>query len=301
MIWGTILCLAVLAALWCRVAGLHLVFTMDGVRWCGIVIGGWAAFFIYCRVRLPKFVPPLQAVAQVVLLGIVMAILQYPATSAGGPTADAALAAFDQRLGIDWQSIFVSVWQNPLLFDLLRRCYLSLLPQLFPVIFLVGILDPQRLKHFVTANTLGQALTILGAVMWPAAGEFVRLHLPFISDPLGYPAEFEAVRNGTLRVLHESAITGIIQFPSYHAMLAVFIMNAVARLPGWIMCPIWTFEILIIFSTPAMGGHYIADVVAGIVAALLSIAAARALHSAGWRDLRRFERRTPQREAAPQS
>ena len=69
---------------------------------------------------------------------------------------------------------------------------------------------------------------------------------------------------------------GIITFPSLHAALAVIIVAALwpLRMARWVCVLI---NAAMLAATPIEGSHYLADVLAGLVVAAVSLAAARAL------------------------
>ena len=88
-----------------------------------------------------------------------------------------------------------------------------------------------------------------------------------------FAVQFDAVREGGLRALDPMRLTGLISFPSYHALLAVLVACAFAHLPK--LFPfVLALELAIIAFSPLIGGHYIADVLAGIAMGLLAFYAA---------------------------
>ena len=136
---------------------------------------------------------------------------------------------------------------------------------------MVGMFDPRRLRIFVLANTIGLTLCVLLSMLFPQpAGSAIR-YPGYTSDPV---SQFNAVRDGTLRVLDLGHITGIITFPSYHTLLAILVGYAFVGLPRlfpWIAA----FQFAIIITTRGVGGHYFADMIAGAALAVLAIWSAR--------------------------
>jgi membrane-associated phospholipid phosphatase len=59
-------------------------------------------------------------------------------------------------------------------------------------------------------------------------------------------------------------------FPSFHATLAVLCAYA-ARPLRILKFPLLALNLLIVLSSPAMGGHYFVDIIAGIILAALTI------------------------------
>ena len=84
------------------------------------------------------------------------------------------------------------------------------------------------------------------------------------------------LRDGAVRELDLSHMTGIVSFPSYHAALPVILfwgLYPVTRLR--VPAAIWAG--LTIVATPLFGGHYGVDVLAGLLLAMLALAVARRL------------------------
>ncbi len=83
-----------------------------------------------------------------------------------------------------------------------------------------------------------------------------------------YVAQMAALRDGALRVIDLGDVQGLVVFPSFHAALAV-ICAAVAQ-ERWIV-PVWGFNLLIVAASPAIGGHYFVDILAGILLACITV------------------------------
>ena len=81
------------------------------------------------------------------------------------------------------------------------------------------------------------------------------------------------LRDGSLRALDLFQLGGVVTFPSFHAAAAVLYAWAL-----WPVCWIRWLALLpnaaMLVATPIGGGHFLADVIAGIIVAGLSILAA---------------------------
>ena len=76
-----------------------------------------------------------------------------------------------------------------------------------------------------------------------------------------------------MRALDLGAMTGIVTFPSFHAASAAIYLWALW--PVKLLRPIAILaNVAMIAATPAVGGHYFVDVVAGLALAAASIAVA---------------------------
>ena len=114
----------------------------------------------------------------------------------------------------------------------------------------------------------------------PALGAYHEFGLSVQDFPLFKPGAFEShlvdfplIRDGSMRALDLDAMTGIVTFPSFHAASAVIYLWALW--PVKLLRPIALIaNLLMIAATPAVGGHYFVDVVAGLALAAASIAVA---------------------------
>jgi membrane-associated phospholipid phosphatase len=94
-----------------------------------------------------------------------------------------------------------------------------------------------------------------------------------------YIPALEALRAGTLDTLVWNKLEGIIQFPSFHAALAVIFTYA-ARHRWWTLIPFAALNALMLAATPPIGGHYLVDTLAGLAVAVVAIAVSRRLQPA---------------------
>ncbi|HUC69964.1 MAG TPA: phosphatase PAP2 family protein, partial [Stellaceae bacterium] len=65
---------------------------------------------------------------------------------------------------------------------------------------------------------------------------------------------------------------------SYHTVLAVLLTYAHRR--SSLLAPVALVNAVMLFSVPSFGGHYLIDIIAGIIVAMLAIAATTAAHHA---------------------
>jgi membrane-associated phospholipid phosphatase len=117
-------------------------------------------------------------------------------------------------------------------------------------------------------------------ILMPAAGAFVYYHLPEASST-GYVAQWAGLRNGTLRTFNPFEVQGLVMFPSFHATLAVLCAYA-ARPLRIFKIPLLALNLLIILSSPAEGGHYFIDIIAGIILAALTVSLPGHILSGAW-------------------
>jgi membrane-associated phospholipid phosphatase len=215
---------------------------------------------------------------QVVVFSCIAGAVSYQVAAHGGPRWDSAFRAWDQALGFDSPAFFAILEARPLLASLNEAMYHSLIPQMVTALLALawsGKLLEMRVLLFATIAS-GLAAVLISAAL-PAAGN---LYSPGAYPNLGssaawlHRADIASLRDGSLRTLDFASLQGIVTFPSYHAALATIYIAAFRAVRGlrWIG---GGWAVLTIASTPAGGGHYLVDVIAGIALALAALALAR--------------------------
>ena len=188
------------------------------------------------------------------------------------PLQDAHLARVDDLLGISVPNI--TSWSaHHRVGALVNRTYPLLSPLLTLSVFLPALTGKvKNAQKFVMANL---AAFLIGLPLFAL--------LPAIGPWYGYgftptPHQIEC-QTALLLFRGEgnpaSQLDGIICFPSFHVIWAIF---CVAALWGFrfLRIPVSLLSGLIIFSTVTTGWHYFIDVLGGIVVAGLSLATAKA-------------------------
>jgi membrane-associated phospholipid phosphatase len=208
--------------------------------------------------------------------------LSYLITSADLPLRDALLADFDRVLGFDWLGFLNATNSSPLLAKLLTWAYQTTGPvSLLVIVWLAFHRRGERLAEFIAVLSL--SAVALCATMWlvPAAGGFA-FYEPAPELFGNYSAQgemwsfaraFTMLRSGALSVIDLSALEGVVSFPSFHTMLGLMTIYAV-RDTRWLMIPVLLVNGDMIVSTLTVGGHHLADVLAGaglIFAAILLV------------------------------
>jgi membrane-associated phospholipid phosphatase len=215
---------------------------------------------------------------EVVVFSCIAGALSYQLAAQGGPLWDPTFRAWDIALGFDAPAAFGFLDARPQLAALNEAMYHSLIPQMVAALLALawcGKVLEMRVLLFASVAS-GLAAVLVSAAL-PAAGN---LYSPEAYPNLGssaawlHRADIAALRDGTLRTLDLGAMKGIVTFPSYHAALATIYIAAFRGIPAlrWIG---GGWAALTIASTPAGGGHYLVDVVAGVVLALAALALAR--------------------------
>ncbi len=212
------------------------------------------------------------AFLQMTLFTILGVVLTYLLAARAGPLWDAEFSAADARLGLVWPTVFAAADRMPAALLMLGGiAYHSLVLQMVvSIVLLAGAGRLQRLRTMVAAAILSGTVTVLISGVMPALGN--------LFDPLHYKALWPSVawldrdlvlrlRDGTLRQVDLSHMTGIVSFPSYHAALPVILVWGL-RPFSRIRAPATVWAGLTIVATPLFGGHYAVDVLAGLVLAI---------------------------------
>jgi len=230
------------------------------------------AFYIRLRPR-PQIASLAGAAADLVAFSAAAAVLSYLAVALGFPLVDNTLAALDDRLGLDWLGYYHWYKAQPLPIKLVMM--LSYFSDIMQILVLIVVFNFMGRSHGAADRCRlliwGYALTVLAAIgisgILPAAGEFVRHGVELDT---GYIPQFQSAYDCTMTVIDLKTVQGIITFPSFHAALSVVIVFSAYGI--WpLFGPLLVVNVIDILSTPVMGGHYFADVFAGVGIALFCI------------------------------
>ena len=259
-------------------------FAPGGVLKPAVIIGGYLGVAYYNARRRngrdPVVIFILGSTGQVLLIPILMTPMTYIAASANLPLQDAALAALDRGLGLDWHAYYDFISAHHWMVLSAVAAYSMIKWPIFGIPVVLGFARHyRRIQEFTLAFAIALVVTTVISALVPAAGiydvqHFANPNVPFTSEAItDQLKDFPAVRDGSLRAMDLMSLTGIITFPSFHAASAVIFLWAFWAV--WWMRPIAIVaNIGMLFATPYIGSHYFIDVFAGIAIAIVSIAAA---------------------------
>ncbi|ODP34177.1 phosphatase PAP2 family protein [Pandoraea sp. ISTKB] len=201
---------------------------------------------------------------------------QYLSVSVSAPDIANWLVSADARLGIDWPSLYHAMRARPWLDVTLSLAYQSVFPQLalLPLV-LIYTRNIASYAEFVVQFMVASAVVMLIATLFPAESAFVHFH---IQDPntVSTVSDFMDFRTGKMRELSIWTAQGLISFPSFHAVLGVLFTYATRKVER--LFPfVFGWNALMIVSTPTHGGHYVWDVIMGLVVGAIAIAIGRVL------------------------
>jgi membrane-associated phospholipid phosphatase len=226
----------------------------------------------------PKVFLCLVALAQLVMAVPVILTLTYVAVSINLPLQDARLLAWDRALGFDFRSFLDFTNHHRELIPLLAQSYSSINLQLLVIVLLLPLTGCyRRVAETVCAVTLAILATTLIAALIPAIGVYGALGLQASDFPQLVPQAYydtlrdvPLVREGRLHKLSLTQLSGVLTFPSFHAASAILFMWACWPL-RWVRLVVIPWNIVMMVATPPGGGHYLVDVLAGVLVAIASI------------------------------
>ncbi|MBR0797795.1 phosphatase PAP2 family protein [Bradyrhizobium jicamae] len=212
-----------------------------------------------------------RAVLPIGALLIAGSTLSYLITAADLPLRDSALADVDHLLGFDWPDFLRAANASPLVAMLLTKAYLAtgLITQLV-LLWLVLRRRGDRLVEFMAVLSLSTVALCITMWLVPAAGAFAYFkpapqiygNFAAFGEMWSFSRTFAALRDGALSVFDLSNIDGVVSFPSFHTMLGVMTIYA-ARDTRWVALPVLVVNATMIVATMPVGGHHLADVLAG--------------------------------------
>lgn len=213
-----------------------------------------------------------------IALSLLVLISSYLAISVNYPLADPFLARLDRWLGFDGLAFVRLVDGVPVLSWLLMHAYASFAPQLLllPILLILLGQPASAIALVLSYGMAGFAASAI-SVWFPALGAHVTYGiasqtLSSVNVHFGYAFlnEFHAVRDQATFVLSVATAQGILTFPSLHTAVAILCAAATSN-HVLLRYPVLVLNVLMVVSTLTHGGHYLIDVLAGMVLALLAL------------------------------
>lgn len=238
---------------------------------------------VYTRWRPePMISAASSAAAFLIAFTSIAALFSFLTLRLAAPLQDDFYARADSALGFDWAAHIRWLSDHPTILYALNLSYFSCLVQIAVIVIGLATLAPCALSRFLLLfAATASVVCILGALA-PAAGAYAvhpldQQTLGSLPDPLTgrwHMEQFLAARSGALKSLNLIKLEGVIQFPSFHAALAVILTHSLRCIP-WLGFPALLLNGAMLISTIAIGGHYLVDVIAGVLIAIIAIAATR--------------------------
>lgn len=253
------------------------------------------AFAYRNRTDAPKLAIGGEAAAILLTMLSLGTLITYAAGSASFafPYADAKLHAADLAIGFDWLSYAGTINDYPTACRILKLAYNSFNFQ--PLLLLTAlVLTSQfaRLRVFLLAMFIALAATSIIFIFFPAISAYgyfgdAARQLTAIYPPEGdvhitilqqHIAFLEGLRDGSFRQVSAQTLTGLITFPSFHAVVACLFMWTAWTVRGLRIVALVT-NILMLAASPLFGAHYVVDLFAGAAVATFSVILASAVYA----------------------
>lgn len=256
--WFLIAGLITIDVVWCIFSGL----TIDGAwKIGGVLFFSFVLYFIF-RQRSRFIADCAEGLALWILFTAAACTLTYLCATLALPLQDDLLTNIDRAMGFDWLQWRNVVLKSPLLYWILFAAYASHFAQTalsilyFPLTNKTG-----RGRELLILATLTILPTAVISALFPAMG-------PLTDGP--HVAHMLSLRAAGSWEFDLLGMEGIVTMPSYHTVLAVLFTYAYwgAGMVGW---SIAALNLVMLLSIPPIGGHYLSDMIAGGVIAVLAI------------------------------
>jgi hypothetical protein len=228
---------------------------------------------LYYRWRSESnFVLCVNALLHLVLFSSSYTILMYCLATFNNPLIDPVLVDIDARLGCHLPAVVSWAKAHPTVERVLHMAYDTLLPQtaLIAALGLVG--DRRPLEAFVKRFMLSALLTAAVFYAYPAAGPFEAYGYELNDAQARYMAHLEGLRAGDMDTISLHHAEGLITFPSFHATWAILL-----ALGCWHRRRLFALSSvlngMVVIATLTTGWHYLTDVFAGMIVAVVAIGA----------------------------
>ncbi|MEK4034378.1 phosphatase PAP2 family protein [Methylocystis sp. IM3] len=248
----------------------------------GTVLAGFGAAY-RLRGRDEGIGAALFVAAQLIVYTNVAVLDNYLGLELRRPLNDAFLASLDSAMGVDWWAYVSWVKSNPFVGRLLTLAYLSSLPQVAIAVIVLGFFRRfDRLDRFTIAFMVSSALTIAIWTAFPSFGALPLRYAQGFAEPAFHLAMTRdealtllSLHAGPTPTLNLDGLTGLIGCPSFHTSLAILSVYALWGTP-YIGPVAAVWNMIVLASVPADGGHHFVDIAAGVIVTFTSLALADA-------------------------
>lgn len=277
LIWAGFLLFAVIDAVWIYAAGITIDLSGFGPLFINLGLCMLLCFF-YGHIRKDENLWLAgQILAQMLLSSPILGGFSYLGARLALPLLDEYLIAIDSMMLFDWRSYIAWVNTMPWLADILSIAYdyaIVYMVLIFVLLFLLR--NMLHLQCFAAAYLATGLVTITLSSLLPAVAGYIHYDIDISQYANLHPAAMRdheevyfGMRNHTLNTF-ALPLKGIVTFPSFHATVAVLLVYA-----SWPVVILRYLSMLLTFlvlmSTPVDGGHYLIDVVGGVIIAFAGI------------------------------
>lgn len=242
----------------------------QGLGVLGLSVAALMASGGYARCRgMMRLADASQTTGLALMFGLIGGALAMLSARSGMPLVDSTLRAADAGLFLSAPS-FVKILSvsPPVAIATMQLIYQSSFPLLFGSLVLLALTGSSdrgwRMCFLFGLSLIGCSLI---SYFMPAYGNYAFLHSSEISGmpPLAgryFWSALDSFRNAERVVLSIDSLSGVVTFPSFHAVMALLVAQAWWSNP---LCrwPVAAWNGLIAITAIPMGGHYFVDLLAG--------------------------------------
>ena len=196
------------------------------------------------------------------------------------PLTDELLLAWDRAFYLDWNAYFDFIISHDWLASLFGRIYTSLTALSIIAFTLLMLTRREReAQFFIASFVITCLLCIIIGLFFPALGAVKTLYTGTDSFAMFYGHTpgvihipyMEALRTNKNITINLMDLPGLVTFPSFHTACGILLIWCFRRNP--LSIPVTLYAVLMIASTPILGGHYFVDLLGGTFIALAICAA----------------------------
>lgn len=197
-------------------------------------------------------------------------IATYIGAAVNRPEIQDALLAWEQSFGFDWLKSYQWVVRYEVIQQVLLFAYKTISYQMVLLCFLFGLLRrKQELCEMMLIFVISLIFVVAISTWYPAASAFPYFGISD-SGPASHLSDYFSARSGVPIVMNPMAMQGIVSLPSFHAVVAVMLIYVTRNL-RFIFPVALALNSVMLVSTFSVGGHYLADIGAGVIVGIVTI------------------------------
>ena len=226
----------------------------------------------------------IECVTMLAVASLSFVLLSFLLGRLGAPYADPILDKAERVLfpGFDWAGAVTAFCSLGLPLRIANFVYDSLWWQMILLIVLLCATGRRaRCWDFALAWALSLSATLAIFAVAPAIGAYGYHHIPHalvrgVTNEVGWkqPIMLEHLRHAAMVTIRPQDMLGIVEFPSFHTASAILLAWGFwsIRPARFAAIPL---NLGIVFASVPIGGHYLPDILGGVIVAMLGIAAMR--------------------------
>lgn len=203
----------------------------------------------------------------VIIYAYSISLITYHSAAYNAPLVDGYLLKADRLLGFNWPDFYRWVHSMPVLSSASSVAYSLFIVQFIGLPFILPLLRRSE-NYFELQLHLFLAIVPIAFLssIFPASSLFIVF--PDVNpEGIQTVSDFTMIREGRFHLFDPLKAQGIVSFPSFHAMTAIFFAYSCRNI-GYLYPISIAGNAFMLVSTPTEGGHYLVDIFAGAGLAL---------------------------------